>query len=414
MRRSGQNSHALQPLKDLSQNVRSRLRVRTKQMTQATNTEARGYAEVARSSETVSLAPLDPNPTSQNMDQAIRDSVLAVDDLDWLKPGDTVFIKPVINSGKAYPSTTSPLAVASMIRLLKERGAGRVVVGDMSGVGHLAQKPDGCKGSTREFADSAGLFNPVLEAGGEWTFFEESGWGSFYEELPAAGSNWRDGVTLPNVLKEVDHIVSMPRCSRHSLLGNTLGLKSVVGYMRYDTRLEYHHDAKTIQEKTAEANTVPTLLGKQRLVVTAADKVLATFGPDLGRVISPAQGLVISSRSMVAHDMVSLAWLMVHWDHAPRRSKMALTDPSSSKLVSNFANRAVSGMLGGWKFAFSAEGIEYSPQPTIWRDRTLRRAFETMGGVPDIRLRPTQSTISELLLAEFSSMVALPEDVIAG
>ncbi len=360
-------------------------------------------------STTVSLAPLHRDPSPQDMDQAIRDATLAVDSLDWLRPGDTVFIKPVINSGKPYPSTTSPLAIASMVRLLKGKGAGRVVVGDMSGVGHLDQRPEGCKGtSSRKLAESAGLLQVVLEAGAEWTFFEEAGWESFYAEQPAPGSHWQGGIMLPNLLREVDHIVSMPRCSRHALLGNTLGLKSVVGYMRYDTRLEYHHAAKSIQEKTAEANTAPTLLQKQRLVVTAADKVLATFGPDLGHVIAPPQGLAIASRSVVAHDMVSLAWLIGHWRKAPWFNKWALTDPSSSKIVANLGNRAVAGILGGWKWSLSAEGIEHSKQPDIWRDRTLRRAFELMGGVPDIQLQPTQSSISPQLLAELADRVALP------
>ncbi len=366
-------------------------------------------------SEIVSLSPLRRDPSSQDMDQAIHDATLAVDNLDWLRPSDTVLIKPVINSGKPYPSTTSPLAVASMIRLLKAKGAGRVVVGDMSGVGHLDQRPEGCKGSsTRSLAKSAGLLNAVLEAGAEWAFFEEAGWESFYVEQPAPGSHWHGGIMLPNLLQEVDHIVSMPRCSRHALLGNTLGLKSVVGYMRYDTRLEYHHAAKSIQEKTAEANTVPTLLQKQRLVVTAADKVLATFGPDLGRVIAPQQGLVIASRSVVAHDLISLAWLIVHWRQAPWLNKQFLTDPSSNKVVANLANRAVSGMLGGWKWGFSAQSMEHSPQPDIWRDRTLRRAFELMGGVPAIQLQPTQPSISPQLLAEFASMVALPTAIRAA
>jgi uncharacterized protein (DUF362 family) len=356
----------------------------------------------------VSLAPLNRDPSSQGMDQAIRDATLAVDTLDWLQPGDTVLIKPVLNSGKPYPSTTSPLAVASMIRLLKEKGAGRVVVGDMSGVGHLDQRPEGCKGSSRSLAKSAGLLNPVLDAGAEWAFFEEAGWDSFYEEQPAPGSHWQRGIMLPNLLQEVDHIVSMPRCSRHALLGNTLGIKSVVGYMRYDTRLEYHHAAKSIQEKTAEANTVPTLLQKQRLVVTAADKILATLGPDLGHVIAPEQGLVIASRSMIAHDLISLAWLILHWHQAPWLNKQFLTDPSGNKFVSNMANRVVAGVLGGWKWGFSAENMENSPLPNIWRDRTLRRAFELMGGIPDIQLQPTQSSISPQLLAELTSMVTLP------
>lgn len=358
-------------------------------------------------SEMVSLSPLHRDPSSQDMDQAIRDATFAVDTLDWLRPGDTVLIKPVINSGKPYPSTTSPLAIASMVRLLKEKGAGRVVVGDMSGVGHLDQRPEGCKGSSRKLAESAGLLNPVLDAGAEWAFFEEAGWESFYAEQPAPGSHWQGSIMLPNVLQEVDHIVSMPRCSRHALLGNTLGLKSVVGYMRYDTRLEYHHAAKSIQEKTAEANTVPTLLRKQRLVITAADKVLATFGPDLGHVIAPPQGLVIASRSVVAHDLVSLAWLIVHWRQSPWIHKQALTDPSSNKVVANLANRVVSAMLGGWKWGLSAQSMKHFPRPDIWHDRTLRRAFELMGGVPDIQLQPTQPSISPQLLAELISMVTV-------
>lgn len=361
-----------------------------------------------RQSEPVSLAPLRRDPSPQEMDQAIRDATLAVDHLDWLQPGDTVFIKPVLNSGKPYPSTTSPLALASMIRLLQENGAGRVVVGDMSGVGHLDQRPEGCKGSSRKLAEKAGLLPAVLEAGAEWAFFEEAGWGSFYTEQPAPGSHWQGGITLPNVLREVDHIVSMPRCSRHALLGNTLGLKSVVGYMRYDTRLEYHHAAKSIQEKTAEANTVPTLLQKQRLVVTAADKVLATFGPDLGHVIAPQQGLVIASRSVVAHDLISLAWLIVNWHQAPWLNKQFLTDPSSNKVVTNVANRLVAGMLGGWKRVISAQNMAHSKQPDIWRDRTLKRAFELMGGIPVVQLQPTQASLSPQLLAELAALVALP------
>ncbi|HEX5817700.1 MAG TPA: hypothetical protein VFY20_02400, partial [Gemmatimonadales bacterium] len=125
-------------------------------------------------------------------------------------------------------------------------------------------------------------------------------------------------------------------------------------------------------------------------------------------VIAPQQGLVIASRSVVAHDLISLAWLMMQWNKAPWRSRQALTDPSSNKVVANLSNRVVCGVLGGWNQAMSAESLEHSPRPEIWRDRVLRRAFELMGGVPDIRLQPTQSAVSPQLLAEFASMVALP------
>jgi hypothetical protein len=76
--------------------------------------------------------------------------------------------------------------------------------------------------------------------------------------------------------------------------------------------------------------------------------------------------------------------------------------------VTNTANRVVVGILGGWKWGISAQSMKHSPRPDIWRDRTLRRAFELMGGVPDIQLQPTQPSISPQLLAELASMVALP------
>jgi hypothetical protein len=119
--------------------------------------------------------------------------------------------------------------------------------------------------------------------------------------------------------------------------------------------------------------------------------------------------LVIASRSVIAHDLISLAWLIVHWRQAPWLNRQALTDPNSNRFVTNVANRVVCGILGGWKWSFSAESMKNSPLPNIWRDRTLRRACELMGGVPDIQLLPTQSDLSPQLLAELAAMVALPE-----
>ena len=87
---------------------------------------------------------------------------------------------------------------------------------------------------------------------------------------------------MPKIIREVDHVVLLPRCSRHALAGATLGMKAAVGYWRTDSRLEYHHDAATFHEKTAEANTVTSLKEKQRLTLTVADKIQATFGPDKG------------------------------------------------------------------------------------------------------------------------------------
>ena len=107
-------------------------------------------------------------------------------------------------------------------------------------------------------------------------FSRGSRMGGLFEDYPVDDTYWNKGIMMPNIIQEVDHIVLMPRCSRHLLLGSSLGLKNAVGYWRTDSRLEYHKGASTIQEKTADANTVKCLRDKQRLTLTAATHSLTS------------------------------------------------------------------------------------------------------------------------------------------
>lgn len=364
--------------------------------------------------------PLVPGPRAQvflsgvkkgspdkEIQQAVRAAALSATDFSWLSKGDAVFIKPVANSGNPYPSTTSPLAIAAMIGLLKEKGAGRVIVGDMSGVEHLRFSPTELTGSSRALMESSGIASAVKAAGAELCAFEEAGWQAFYEDAPASGSHWKKGIMMPGILKEVQHIVLMPRCSRHVLAGSTLGLKAAVGYWRHDTRLEYHHDAATFHEKTAEGNTVETLKKKQRLVITAADRVLVTFGPDKGLVFEPDTGLIIASGSVVAHDMVSLAWLLENRRVMPESEKDGYYD--TSRTVAKIGNRMVVKWLGGWGQSFDSDPFIKDPVAEVWDDPALRRAFGLFGGVPLVALEAGGGVASELK-NRLAGMIALPGD----
>ena len=338
---------------------------------------------------------------SEQIKSSIRDAAEAATDFSWLSRGDPVFIKPVLNSGNPYPDTTSPLAVGAMIEVLKEKGVGRIIVGDMSGVEHVKLSKDRVRGSTRSLMEASGLAAAVLAAGGELHAFEEGGWDGFYAEPPTAGSNWQGELMMPNILREVEHIILMPRCGRHVLAGASLGLKAAVGYWRTDTRLEYHRAASTFHEKTAEGNTVATLLEKQRLVLTAADKVLATFGPDDGRVCQPEVGLVIASESVVAHDMISLAWLI-----ETRREMPFPRDPfrDKSQLLAKFGNRVIVGLLGDWKTALNAETLTKNDLRSIGDDRVLNHAYRVLGGRPEIGLKVVNDLVPEELQRRLSEM----------
>jgi uncharacterized protein (DUF362 family) len=56
------------------------------------------------------------------MKSAVRTAAGATTDFSWLSKGDTVFIKPALNSGNPYPATTNPIAIGAMVELL-EKGA---------------------------------------------------------------------------------------------------------------------------------------------------------------------------------------------------------------------------------------------------------------------------------------------------
>jgi len=335
---------------------------------------------------------------------AVRSSAEAATDFSWLSKGDSVFIKPVVNSGNPYPATTSPIAIAAMVELLREKGAGRVIVGDISGVQNVRFTPTSLSGSSRKLMESSGMAKVVQAAGAELHFFEESGWDSFYEDVPAARTYWKRPLMMPNILKEVQHIVLMPRCARHLLAGSTLGMKAAVGYWRHDTRLEYHRDAATLQEKTAEGNTVETLRTKQRLVLSAADKILTVFGPDNGYVFEPGNGLVIASQSVVAHDMVSLAWLLENRSRIPQSEKHDFRD--NSQLFARFSNHAVVSWLSGWGTALASETLIKNDLNNIWDDRVLIHACEILGGVPGIILEPANKEFPEDLKTRLGMMTA--------
>ncbi len=328
---------------------------------------------------------------SEQVKLAVRHAAEAATDFSWLSKGDTVLIKPALNSVNPYPATTSPLAVGAMIELLKEKGAGRVVVGDMTGIKHVKLSPDGVSGSTYGSMEASGMTAAVVAAGGELYAFEEAGWDAFYEERPVAGSHWTAGLMMPQFLKEVEHIVLMPRCARHLVAGATLGLKAAVGYWRTDTRLEYHRDASTLSEKTAEGNTVGILVKKQRLVLTAADKILATFGPDGGQAYQPETGLVIASQSVLAHDMISLAWLIENRRAVRLAGMDRLRD--SSRILADFGNRVVVALLSDWKTALAAETLTKNDLVSIWDHRVLNHAYQVFGGRPGIALQAANDQV---------------------
>ncbi|MCP1662154.1 MAG: DUF362 domain-containing protein [Methanocalculus sp. MSAO_Arc1] len=263
----------------------------------------------------------------------------ATDDLSWLSKGDTVLLKPALNSSFPYPSTTDPLAVRAVADLLTERGA-EVVIGDQSGIEHVLHHPGGVlRGSTTENFIASGMNR---RDGRRFIGFEDEGWeDGFFHHKSEQTRSWKNGYSVTHWVKTADHIISLPRISTHSMTGATLGLKNMVGLLREDSRVEFHANGpmnkyilkatkgSTLSsvddgtgaffEKIVEISDV--LREKLRLTLFSATLVQATFGPDrysiesgpirLGKaaVVRPDPGLLIASTDIIAAEAAALAVL---------------------------------------------------------------------------------------------------------
>jgi uncharacterized protein (DUF362 family) len=359
-----------------------------------------GQAE-PRSAE-VWLGGVAPDADAASMSSAVRAVAEASTDFSWLAKGDSVAIKPAWNSGNPYPYTTHPVGVAAMVALLKERGAGRVIVTDQAGVEHVRHTESGLSGSSRELWAEHGFYEPATAVGAEVVFFEEDGFDDHFLEATPPGWHWERGVWLPKVLADVDHLIDMPRVGSHILAGVSLGLKSAVGWLRDDSRKELHRDADTFFEKVAEISATKAVKSRLRLTLSVAHRVLTTFGPDRGYVATPSSGLVIASTDLPAHDTAATAWYLWSHRHATPEEEKA-RDPK--RFPAATLNQRFVGHTWGEE-AGAATG--QLPRPELARakdDLTIARAAELWGGFPDIRWRTAHGEVPAAIVDELTTLV---------
>ncbi len=309
-------------------------------------------------------------------------------DFSWLNSGDSVAIKVASNSGNPHPAVTSPGAVQAMVAVLKERGAGRVVVADQAGVEHVRLTNTGRFSSTRERFGTNGLI--ALEEDAELHFFDDQGFedGYFEASLPE-GHRWPRGMYVANLVREVDHIVNMPRIGGHILSGLTLGIKNAVGWLRDDSRHDLHNDAIDFYEKYAEVNYVSEIAAKQRLTLSGCEKLMLHGGADEGTEYVADPPIVVASQNLANHDAVASSILVT-------LNNIAGLAPTGMVYSADFAATANSYFAEGYSVGGtdpSQAGLwqsgspttRYSPHPFengITQDRSTVRGWELSGGQP--------------------------------
>jgi len=287
-----------------------------------------------------------------NMEEAVRKAVELSGGLEFIKPDQTVLIKPNCTGAGKNPTTTSPEVLYAVIKLVSERGPRKILVSDRSFSPLFVRDPEKALtnpttlyvmeriGHIEAVEQAKSEFNaPVVACGLEDAArqFEELGlprdtphWRKI---KPAMAKHWPNGYELAELLFAVDHVINVPVIKTHFQAWFTMSMKAFVGMSHHRTRREFHGSyhgdndlfnqkaagrrrrrgragrEEEIQEVTEFVNRISELnLGiRPSLNILDGTRSFVFGGPSHGDTVDPK--LVVASRDRIAADATGVAVL---------------------------------------------------------------------------------------------------------
>ena len=223
--------------------------------------------------------------------------------------GKDLFLKPNFNSADVTPGSTHDDVLSNLVRRLQAMGAGRITVGDRSGMG-----------DTRTVMKQKDVFGMADELGFETVVFDEldaSGW----EMMQVPGSHWRKGFAVARPVLEADGVVQTCCLKTHRYGGHfTMSLKNSVGLVAkwvpgdsYNYMSELHgspHQRRMIAEVNAAY--------QPDLIVLDGVEAFVDGGPAQGKQVD-AQ-VILAGTDRVAIDAIGVA-ILRHFGTTPAVSR---------------------------------------------------------------------------------------------
>lgn len=220
---------------------------------------------------------------------AVRAAVESAGGLGFIRPGDSVLLKPAVNSGNRYPATADPETVLAVARLVQEAG-GEPFIGDRTMFLH----------STADAFRETGILDAAAQAKIPCLALEDTEVVALSHPLAA---NW-PGSTL-HVYKpaaEADHVINLCTPRTHKLGGLTMAIKNNVGVIAGNKRTRMHLGSG-FRQRLAEIS----LVMRPSLIVLDGRMGFADGGPDEGALVRP--GLIAAGTDPLAIDAVGVAML---------------------------------------------------------------------------------------------------------
>ena len=198
-----------------------------------------------------------------------------------IETGDTITIKPNLNTADPYPASSDPEFIRALGELILESGASKLKIIDSSTL----------RLSTRKVAESIGLTDVATDLDAELIFLDEHEWVSV--DFPRGKYMKKGSIGKP--LLERGKTILAPCLKTHFLARYTGSMKLFVGWLKHSQRIRMH--LRNLEPKIADLASY----FNPDLIVMDARTCFITGGPASGVCSSP--NIILASGDMVSIDV---------------------------------------------------------------------------------------------------------------
>ncbi len=285
---------------------------------------------------------------NDDLDAAVARAVQLAGGIDAIQPGQSVFIKVNAVSDRAIGTPgirTSNEVMAAVVRLVKQRDPGRIIVGDRS-----ARQFD----STEVF-QNAGIEEAALAAGADevymapsssadpdaWMLVQPTGYEGTWQGL--------GGILVMRKIIESDHLINVPVCKNHRYALFTLSMKNFIGAIGDASRDPIHFNETLASDFHPIGRDIAVLNQPFSPLINVVDATTAVIngGPqgDGGDTVRTLPGLILASRDRVALDALGVSLIKLELG----RNDVPQPDASHTSLVET----------GAWQLPQIVEGASH-------------------------------------------------------
>ncbi len=219
--------------------------------------------------------------------------------IDWGDVrGKTLFLKANYNSADPTPGSTHEEVLSTLVRAMQAGGAGRITVGDRSGMG-----------DTRAVMERKGVMRLGEELGFDVIVFDELG-SEEWKHVELEDSHWRRGFHLARPAVDADGIIQTCCLKTHRYGGHfTLSLKNSVGLVAKTVPGEATNYMSELHGSPDQRRMIAEINAAYRpdLIVLDGVKAFVDGGPDRGTLVQSQ--VVLAGTDRVAIDAVGVALL---------------------------------------------------------------------------------------------------------